>query len=74
MAYFKNKNPADKGKLDNRGILGYVIGYGTDSLYYKVWDFKSRSPIWVRNIRILENNFLDSIIKIDKENLSTYTT
>ncbi len=57
LAYFKNKRPNLK-KLDPRGTLGILIGYGTDCNNYKVWDTEHNRPIWTRDIHIMENCFL----------------
>lgn len=59
LVYFKRKGPTTI-KLAQKGILGLLIGFGTDSSHYKVYDLEYNRPIWVRDLKILENSFLPS--------------
>jgi hypothetical protein len=58
LVYFKQKGPNNVTKLDKRGNLGILIGYGTNSSHYKIWDLENNKPIWARDLYIMENRFL----------------
>ena len=58
LVYFKRKPVIKLNKLDQRGILGILVGYGINSVNYYIWDLENSRPIWVRDLKILENIFL----------------
>ena len=47
-----------KEKLESRTNKGVIIGYGTEFHHYKIWDLKTRKPVWARDVNILENQFI----------------
>jgi hypothetical protein len=57
IAYYKNKGNNIK-KLDPRANKGLLIGYGQNQ--YRIWDIELKRPIWSRDVKILENNFINS--------------
>ena len=58
LVYFKRKGLNNVTKLDKRGILGILIGYGTNSSHYKIQDLENNKAIWTRDLYIIENRFL----------------
>jgi hypothetical protein len=57
LTYYKNKGNNIK-KLEPRANKGYLIGYGQNQ--YRIWDITLKRPIWSRDIKILENHFINS--------------
>ena len=56
MCFYKNKGNNIK-KLDDKALKGILIGFN-DRLY-KVFDISARKCIWVRDIHIMENKFVN---------------
>ena len=69
LVYFKRKGQNNVTKLENRGILGILIGYGSNNSHYKIWDLENNKAIWTRDLYILENRFL----KPNNSNITTKT-
>ena len=55
ITYYKNKGNNIK-KLEPRANKGILIGYGQNQ--YRIWNLELNKPIWSRDIKILENNFI----------------
>ena len=54
IIYYKNKTPSDK--LDVRAYKGIIIGY--KDIAYKIQDYSRKKVVILKDITILENNFL----------------
>ena len=70
LVYYKLKGLQGNTKIGPKAELGILIGYGENSANYKIWELKRRIPIWVRDLKIIENSFLKASnepTKIPKE-------
>jgi len=57
ITYYKIKGPK-RSKLEPQAEKGILVGYGEDNNNYKVFDLKLRRIIWLRDVKILEGQFL----------------
>ena len=73
VCFYKNKGNHVR-KLDDKAIKGILVGFN-DSLY-KVYNLETKKTIWVRDIHIMENKFLNwdsSTTSQDSVNLESLT-
>ena len=68
IAFYKLKSNKVK-KLDIKANKGILIGFNEN--IYKIWDLELNKAIWVRDIRILENKFINTNNKIDILDINT---
>jgi hypothetical protein len=54
IAYYKNKTKTNK--LEPKANKGILIGYGSNQ--YRIWDLENKKPVWSRDVKILEGQFL----------------
>ncbi len=50
-AVVKNKSP--KRKLDNRGIVGKMVGYNEDNHTYRIWNNEKKKLIFSKDVRFI---------------------
>ncbi|POS82168.1 hypothetical protein EPUL_005540, partial [Erysiphe pulchra] len=67
ICFYKNKGNNIK-KLDDRALKGILIGF--NERLYKVFDINSKECIWVRDIHILENKFINDTDRINQNDVS----
>ncbi|RKF60525.1 Retrovirus-related Pol polyprotein from transposon TNT 1-94 [Golovinomyces cichoracearum] len=61
ICFYKNKGPNVK-KLDDKAIKGVLVGLNEN--LYKVYNPTLKKSIWVRDVHILENQFIPSSSEI----------
>ena len=59
LVYYKLKGLQGNTKIGPKAELGILIGYGENSANYKIWELKRRIPIWVRDLKIIENIYME---------------
>ena len=69
ITYYKNKGNNIK-KLEPKANKGILIGYGQNQ--YRIWSLELNKPIWSRDVKILENNFINTS-SITNDNSSNQT-
>jgi len=57
ITYYKIKGPK-RLKLEPQAEKGILVGYGENNNNYKVFDLKLRKIIWLRDVKVLEGQFL----------------
>jgi Reverse transcriptase (RNA-dependent DNA polymerase)/gag-polypeptide of LTR copia-type/Integrase core domain/GAG-pre-integrase domain len=65
IIYYKNKGNNIK-KLDIRANKGILIGYNEN--IYKIWDIIKKKVIWSKDIKIIENQFINNNLDILETN------
>ncbi|KAI0992610.1 hypothetical protein K3495_g15575, partial [Podosphaera aphanis] len=63
ICYYKNKGNNIK-KLDDKALKGILVRF--DESLYKVYNPNLRKCIWVRDIHILENKFLEQFLQLEQ--------